>query len=99
MSVVSNSSPLIALTRIQRLDLVPTISAVRTHSACCSREIAPSFPRSSTLVGGAGTCEGASVLTPRGRLGDGEWEAIALAVELGAAALIDDPPAAPLPAF
>jgi predicted nucleic acid-binding protein len=36
----------------------------------------------------------ASVLTSRGRLGDGEWEAIALAVELGAAAiLIDDRPA------
>ena len=35
-----------------------------------------------------------SVVTSRGRLGDGEWEAIALAVELGASAiLIDDRPA------
>ena len=35
-----------------------------------------------------------SVLTSRGRLGDGEWEAIALAIELGAGAiLIDDRPA------
>jgi predicted nucleic acid-binding protein len=34
------------------------------------------------------------VLTSRGRLGDGEWEAIALAVELGASAiLVDDRPA------
>jgi predicted nucleic acid-binding protein len=34
------------------------------------------------------------VPTSRGRLGDGEWEAIALAVELGARAiLIDDRPA------
>ena len=34
------------------------------------------------------------MLTSRGRLGDGEWEAIALAVELGASAiLIDDRPA------
>jgi predicted nucleic acid-binding protein len=38
------------------------------------------------------------VLTSRGRLGDGEWEAIALAVELGAAAiLIDDRPARRVP--
>ena len=34
------------------------------------------------------------MLTSRGRLGDGEWEAIALSVELGASAiLIDDRPA------
>lgn len=34
------------------------------------------------------------MLTSRGRLGEGEWEAIALAVELGAGAiLIDDRPA------
>ena len=34
------------------------------------------------------------MLTSRGRLGDGEWEAIALAVELGTSAiLIDDRPA------
>jgi predicted nucleic acid-binding protein len=36
----------------------------------------------------------ASGLTSRGRLGDGEWEAIALAVELAASAIvIDDRPA------
>jgi hypothetical protein len=34
------------------------------------------------------------VITSRGRLGDGEWEAIALAVEVGASAIvIDDRPA------
>lgn len=35
-----------------------------------------------------------SVITSRGRLGDGEWEAIALAIEVDAGAiLIDDRPA------
>ena len=94
MSVVSNSSPLIALTRIHRLDLVPTILQSALIPPAVAREIAPSIPVLPRWLEMRTPTRAASVLTFRGRLGDGEWEAIALAVELGAGAiLIDDRPA------
>ena len=94
MSVVSNSSPLIALARIQRLDLIPTILQSALIPPAVAREIAPSIPVLPHWLEVRAPTRPASVLTSRGRLGDGEWEAIALAVELGASAiLIDDRPA------
>ena len=94
MSVVSNSSPLIALARIQRLDLVPTILQFALIPPAVAREIAPSIPILPNWLEVRAPTRPSSVLTSRGRLGDGEWEAIALAVELGAGAiLIDDRPA------
>jgi predicted nucleic acid-binding protein len=91
--VVSNSSPLIALVRIQRLEIVPAILRSVLIPPAVVREIAPSIPVVPDWLEVRATTR-PSVLTSRGRLGDGEWEAIALAVELGASAiLIDDRPA------
>lgn len=94
MSVVSNSSPLIALARIQRLEIVPAVLKSTLIPPAVAREIAPSIPVLPHWLEVRAPAKSASVLTSRGRLGDGEWEAIALAVELGASAiLIDDRPA------
>ena len=94
MSVVSNSSPLIALARIQRLDLVPAILESALIPPAVAREIAPSVPVLPSWLEVRAPTRALSVVTSRGRLGDGEWEAIALAVELGAGAIvIDDRPA------
>lgn len=94
MPVVSNSSPLIALVRIQRLDLVPAILESVLIPPAVAREIRPSIPDLPDWLRVRAPSGSPSLLGPRGRLGDGEWEAIALATEIGAAAiLIDDRPA------
>jgi predicted nucleic acid-binding protein len=89
--VVSNSSPLIALVRIQRLDLVPAILESVLIPPAVAREIHPSIP----IIPGWLQIQEApttlpSVLGSSGRLGNGEQEAIALAVELGARAILID---------
>ena len=94
MAVVSNSSPLIALARIQRLDLLPAIFESVLIPPAVAREIAPSIPVLPTWL----RIQAPNVLPPasllRRRLGDGEWEALALAIELEAAWIIlDDLPA------
>ena len=94
MSIVSNSSPLIALARIRRLDLVPTLLQSALIPPAVAREIAPSIPVLPRWLEVRAPTRSASGLTSRGRLGDGEWEAIALAIDVGAGAiLIDDRPA------
>lgn len=94
MPVVSNSSPLIALVRIGRLDLVPTILQSVLIPPAVAREIRPSIAVLPHWMDVRAPSGSPSMLTSRGRLGEGEWEAIALAVELGAGAiLIDDRPA------
>jgi predicted nucleic acid-binding protein len=91
---VSNSSPLIALLRIQRLDLVPAILESVLIPPAVAREIRPSIPDLPDWLRVRALSGAPSLLGSRGRLGDGEWEAIALASEVGAAAiLIDDRPA------
>jgi len=92
--VVSNSSPLIALARIQRLDLLPAIFESVLIPPAVAREIAPSIPVLPIWL----RIQAPSVLPPasllRRRLGDGEWEALALASELKANWIIlDDLPA------
>jgi hypothetical protein len=100
VSVVSNSSPLIALARIQRLDLVPVILESVLIPPAVVREIRPSIPVSPDWLQVRAATQVPSVLTSRRRLGDGEWEAIALAVEVGARAiLLDDRPARRLAAM
>ena len=94
MLVVSNSSPLIALVRIQRLDLVPAILESVLIPPAVAREIRPSIPDLPDWLLVRASSGPPSLLGARGRLGDGEWEAIALAIEVGATAiLIDDRPA------
>jgi predicted nucleic acid-binding protein len=94
VAVVSNSSPLIALARIQRLDLLPAIFESILIPPAVAREIAPSIPALPTWL----RIQAPSVLPPasllRRRLGDGEREALALAIELRADWIIlDDLPA------
>lgn len=94
MVVVSNSSPLIALARIQRLDLLPAIFESVLIPPAVAREIAPSIPVLPNWL----RVQAPNVLLPasllRRRLGDGEWEALALAIELKADWIIlDDLPA------
>ena len=94
MAVVSNSSPLIALARIQRLDLLPAIFKSVLIPPAVAREISPSIPVLPTWL----RIQAPSVLPPasllRRRLGDGEREALALAIELKADWIIlDDLPA------
>ena len=93
MPVVSNSSPLIALARIHRLDLVHAILQSVLIPPAVAREIPPSIPDLPDWLGLRALTR-PPPLTSRGRLGDGEWEAIALAIEIGAGAiLVDDRPA------
>lgn len=94
MAVVSNASPLIALARIQRLDLLAAIFESVVIPPAVAREIAPSIPVLPTWL----RIQAPNVLPPpsllRRRLGDGEWEALALAIELKADWIIlDDLPA------
>lgn len=94
MVVVSNSSPLIALARIQRLDLLPAIFESVLIPPAVAGEITPSIPVLPTWL----RIQASNVLPPasllRRRLGDGEWEALALAIELKADWIIlDDLPA------
>ena len=94
MTIVSNSSPLIALARIQRLDLVPSIFERILIPPAVAREIAPSIPNLPpwASIQAPSAMSSASVL--RRRLGDGEREALALAIELRADWIIlDDLPA------
>lgn len=94
MPIVSNSSPLIALARIQRLDLVPALLRSVLIPPAVAREIAPSIRVLPPWFSVRAPTSRPPVLTSRGRLGDGEREAIALAVEVGAdAILLDDSPA------
>jgi predicted nucleic acid-binding protein len=92
--VVSNSSPLIALARIQRLDLLPAIFESVLIPPAVAREIGLSVPAVPAWL----HVRAPAALVPedvsRRRLGDGELEAIALAIELAAnPIIIDDRPA------
>jgi predicted nucleic acid-binding protein len=94
VAVVSNSSPLIALVRIQRLDLLPAIFESVLVPPAVAREISPSIPVLAPWL----RIQAPSVLPPapllRRRLGAGEREALALAIELKADWIIlDDLPA------
>ena len=90
MPIVSNSSPLIALARIQRLDLVPAILQSILIPPAVAREIEPSIPALPAWVSVRVPSSQGPLLTSRGRLGDGEREAIALAIEIGADAVLID---------
>jgi len=88
--VVSNSSPLIALARIQRLDLLPTIFQSILIPPAVAREIAPSISILPIWLRIQAPTSTPSASLRRRRLGDGEWEALALAIELNADWIILD---------
>ena len=90
MPIVSNSSPLIALARIQRLDLVPAVLQSILIPPAVAREIEPSIPALPAWASVRVPSSKRPPLTSRGRLGDGEREAIALAIEIGADAVLID---------
>jgi predicted nucleic acid-binding protein len=87
---VSNSSPLIALAAIERLNLLPALFESVLIPPAVSREIHRSIPAPPawlrTQILGAALPE----IVQRRTLGDGEREAIALAVELNADRIILD---------
>jgi predicted nucleic acid-binding protein len=87
--IVSNSSPLIALVRIQRLDLVPAVLRSILIPPAVAGEIEPSIPALPAWVSVRVPSQRPR-LTSQGRLGDGEREAIALAIEIGADAVLMD---------
>jgi len=92
--IVSNSSPLIALARIQRLDLLPTIFDSVLIPPAVAREIAPSISILPIWLRMQAPTAMPPTSLPRRRLGDGEWEALALAIELKADWIILDDRAA-----
>ena len=94
MAVVSNSSPLIAFAAIELLNLFPALFDSVLIPPAVAREIAPSIPTAPPWL------RVRDVRTPlpqavlRRSLGDGEREALALAVEIQAERiLLDDRPA------
>jgi predicted nucleic acid-binding protein len=94
VAVVSNFSPLIALAGIRRLDFLPAIFESVLIPPAVAREISPSIPVLPPWL----RIHAPSVLPPapllRRRLGAGEREALALAIELKADWIIlDDLPA------
>lgn len=90
MPIVSNSSPLIALARIQRLDLVPAILQSILIPPAVAREIEPSIPALPAWLSVKVPFQPTATAHVSGRLGDGEREAIALAIEIGADAVLMD---------
>jgi predicted nucleic acid-binding protein len=92
--VISNSSPLIALTQIGRLDLLRQLHARICIPPAVAREVEPTVAK---LPGWVLVQEVAHPLQPgtaSGSIGPGEREVISLGLELGAALLIlDEQPA------
>jgi len=89
VTVVSNSSPLIALHHLGQLDLCATLFGTVLIPPAVSREtfqtrLQPSWIEERPLA------QPFSALVLRGRLGAGEREAIALAMELNAQLLLMD---------
>lgn len=94
MFVVSNSSPLIALTAIGQLDLLPALFEAVLIPPAVAVEIAASIP---TLPGWLRVQDLKQALPSavvRPSLGDGERETLALALEIQAdLSILDDLPA------
>jgi predicted nucleic acid-binding protein len=88
--VVSNSSPLIALARIERLSLLSAIFESVLIPPAVAREIAPSIPIAPPWLRLRPATVPLSEQLARRRLGDGELEAITLAVEINADQIILD---------
>lgn len=94
MPVVSNSSPLIALVRIQQIDLLSALSTSVLIPPVVATEIVRSLPFVPTWLQRTPLKSALPLNVMRRSLGPGEREAIALAIETRAELiLLDDLPA------
>lgn len=94
MAVVSNASPLIALAGIRRLDLLPALFESVLIPPAVAREIHRSIPLMPAWLQTRALGAGPPTVGLRRALGDGEREAIGLALEIQAEVVIlDDLPA------
>ena len=90
MPVISNSSPLIALTQIGRLDLVRRLYTRIYIPPAVAREVEPTVAKRPDWVLVQKLARPLQPITVSGSIGPGEREVISLGVELGAALLIVD---------
>lgn len=94
MPVISNSSPLIALTRIGRLDLLRQLHVSILIPAAVAREVAPTVPILPDWVVVQSLANPLQPGTVSASIGPGEREVVSLGLELGSALLIlDEQPA------
>jgi len=92
--VISNSSPLIALTQIGRLDLLRRLHTRISIPPAVAREVAPTVAALPDWVVVQQLAHPLQPSTVSGSIGPGEREVISLGLELGAALLIlDEQPA------
>ena len=90
MPVISNSSPLIALTQIGRLDLLRLLYSSISIPPAVAREVEPTVARLPGWVLVQKLAHPLQPITVSGSIGPGEREVISLGLELGAALLIVD---------
>ena len=90
MPVISNSSPLIALTQIGRLDLVRRLYTRIYIPPAVAREVEPTVAKRPDWVLVQKLARPLQPITVSGSIGPGEREVISLGLELGAALLIVD---------
>ena len=94
MAVVSNSSPLIALAAIEQLNLLPALFESVLIPPAVALEIAPSIPTLPAWLRVQSLTSPLLEAVLRRSLGDGEREALTLAVEIQAERIVlDDRPA------
>ena len=94
MPVISNSSPLIALTQIGRLDLLRRLHTRISIPPAVAREVAPTVAALPDWVVVQQLAHPLQPSTVSGSIGPGEREVIRLGLELGAALLLlDEQPA------
>jgi predicted nucleic acid-binding protein len=92
--VISNSSPLIALTQIGRLDLLRRLHTRISIPPAVAREVAPTVAALPDWVVVQQLAHPLQPSTVSGSIGPGEREVISLGLELGAALLLlDEQPA------
>ena len=90
MTVISNSSPLIALTQIGRLDLLRRLYTCIWIPPAVAREVEPTVARLPDWIVVQELAHPLQPITVSGSIGPGEREVISLGLELGAALLIVD---------
>jgi predicted nucleic acid-binding protein len=88
--VISNSSPLIALTQIGRLDLLRRLYTSILIPPAVAREVEPTVTKLPDWVLVQKLAHPLQPITVSGSIGPGEREVISLGLELGAALLIVD---------